>query len=193
MARFVLLVFVFLMLSVNSMFADTRYDFVEVGTGDTLASLELATLPALAPNVSSFALAPKAFEFIDFNWGDFWPTALRSPVVFPVFNAASSPGATIIDDGASGLQGSAGDVTFTRWVLGPEEYTVNLYFHPRSPADALDGTDEIEILVGGPGYFVSGNWVPASSVPEPSSVMMAVLGFVTWTGLARSFVFPWPS
>ena len=141
--------------------ASSLYSFVEVDTGETLATLEFSALPATNAEIVAFTFSESGESLFGF----------ASPYSGG-FDGVTMPGA--VDDGSGGISGGS---IFDDTPLDSTRHTFN--GTDRFELSFSDSPDEDTISVsphlGQPHdihLFARGNWVV---VPEPSLNTMCVL------------------
>jgi hypothetical protein len=154
--------------------AQLFYDFVQEGTGDVLATLELTTLPATHEEIAGMTFTPAGetlFGFVSPYAGEFDGTILPWD-----------------DDGAGGLAPALpassskigdGDPPTSSWhpTLGTSEVIIIAGRDPGVDQIALLPEDDSDPLI-----FAVGDW---RLVPEPSALALFCLGSLGAAALRR--------
>lgn len=148
--------------------AGPSYNFEEAGTGDVLATLELATLPATH------------LQVVGLDFSDLGVSIFGLPDPYPGLFDSST--AAFIMDGPAGLSGAGefGIAVFTDAEAPESTFLPGVPVFFQLGADATVGRDFLflERSVSDPGVesiFAVGDWV---FVPEPSTLVLFVVGAV---------------
>ena len=156
--------------------AQVLYDFINDGTGEVLARLELAMLPATKTIEKELTFTPRG-EAI-FGLG---------PLYLGSFDTQSGPGRAVIDDGAGGLVGDMGFVTWTDddppYASVPPIGEPALLFRLEFSDDTNTLLDSIVLEdVAGSLTERAGEW---RLVPEPSGFAIVGAAVFVCSGIGR--------
>jgi len=156
-------------MSANS-HAQLFYDFIQAGTGDVLATLELSSLPATHTEVVGLNFTPTGEAFLGYPspYGGVFTSTLNS----------------FMSDGSGGLDGQSSILDFSPSdsLLHPESGTISVSLTVQS----IPGADSIGMVPldiwSDPIKFAAGDW---RLVPEPGSLSLILTAVLCGAGLGR--------